>query len=67
MLILDISLDAILGQDILVSDQCKLDLSGMSFNSLKPSDTYMRQQTNHYWFRQWLVTWPVPSHYLNQC
>ena len=23
--------------------------------------------TNHHWFRQWLVAWPAPSHYLNQC
>ena len=23
--------------------------------------------TNHHWFRQWLVPWPAPSHYLNQC
>ena len=21
----------------------------------------------HHWFRWWLVTWSVPSHYLNQC
>ena len=21
----------------------------------------------HHWFRQWLVAWSVPSHYLNQC
>ena len=21
----------------------------------------------HHWFRQWLVAWPAPSHYLNQC
>ena len=27
----------------------------------------MRQYTNHHWFRWWLVTWPVPSNYLNQC
>ena len=36
-------------------------------NSLKLSDAYMHQGTNHHWFRQWLVTWPAPSHYLNQC
>ena len=28
-------------------------------NSLRPSD--------HHWFRKWLVAWPAPSHYLNQC
>ena len=40
----------------------------MSFtNSLRPSDAYMRQQTNHDWFRQWLVAMPAPSHYLYQC
>ena len=22
---------------------------------------------DHHWFRQWLVIWPAPSHYLNQC
>ena len=27
----------------------------ISFNSLKPSDTYMRQYTYHHWFIQWLV------------
>ena len=36
-------------------------------NSLGPSDAYMRQETNHHWFRQWLVAWSVSSHYLNQC
>ena len=37
------------------------------FNLLRTSDAYMRQQTNHHWFRLWLVAWPAPSHYLNQC
>ena len=36
-------------------------------NSLRPSDAYMHQQINHHWFRQWLVAWPAPSHYLNHC
>ena len=36
-------------------------------NSLRPSDAFMRQWTNHHCFRQWLVAWPAPSHYLNQC
>ena len=27
----------------------------------------MRQQTNHHWFRSWLVAWSAPSHYLKQC
>ena len=36
-------------------------------NSLRPSDAYMRQWINQHWFRQWLVAWPAPSHYLNQC
>ena len=26
----------------------------------------MHQWINHHWFRQWLLAWPVPSHYLNQ-
>ena len=38
-----------------------------TFNSLRPSDAYMRRWTNHHWFRQWLVAWPAPSHHLNQC
>ena len=36
------------------------------FNSLSPSDAYMRQWTKHHWLRQWLVAWPASSHYLNQ-
>ena len=36
------------------------------FNSLRPSDAYMRWQTNHHWFRPWLVAWTAPSHDLNQ-
>ena len=36
-------------------------------NSLRPGDAYMCQKTNHHGFRQWLVTWLAPSHYLNQC
>ena len=24
-------------------------------------------KTHKHWFRQWLVVWPAPSHYLNQC
>ena len=36
-------------------------------NSLRPSDAYMRQWTNHHWFRKWLVAWSAASHYLNQC
>ena len=27
-----------------------------NINSLKPNDAYMRQETNHHWFRQWLVS-----------
>ena len=36
-------------------------------NTLRPSDAYMRHYINHRWFRQWLVAWPAPSYYLNQC
>ena len=36
-------------------------------DSLRPSDAYLRQQTYHHCFRQWLVAWPAPSHYQNQC
>ena len=35
-------------------------------NSLRPSDAYMRQWSNHRWFIWWLVAWSAPSHYLNQ-
>ena len=38
-----------------------------AIKSLRPGDAYMRQWTSHYCFRQWLVAWPAPSHYLNQC
>ena len=27
----------------------------------------IRQLDNHPWFRQWLVAWSAPSHFLNQC
>ena len=38
-----------------------------SINSSMPSDAYMRQWITHHWYRSWLVAWPAPSHYLNQC
>ena len=38
-----------------------------SINSLRRSDTYISQLTNHHLFRWWLVTCSAPSHYLNQC
>ena len=34
---------------------------------MRPSDAYMRKWTDHHWFRQWLIAWPAPRHYLNQC
>ena len=36
-------------------------------NSLRTSDAYKRQSTNHQWCRKWLGAWLAPSHYLNQC
>ena len=39
----------------------------LEHNWLRPSDAYMRLWTNHHWFRYWLVAWPMPSHYPNQC
>ena len=39
----------------------------ITINSLRQSDAYMRRQSNHHWFRWWLVAWSAPSHYLNQC
>ena len=41
--------------------------SHIRFNSLRPSDAYMRRYPNHHWFKLWLVAWTAPSHYLNQC
>ena len=38
-----------------------------SVNSSRPGDAYMCRQTNHHWFRKWLVAWTAPSHYLKQC
>ena len=38
-----------------------------SFNSMRPRYAYMGQYPNQHWFRQWLVAWTAPSHYLNQC
>ena len=35
--------------------------------SLRPSDAFMRQLTNQYCFRKWLVAWTAPSHFWNQC
>ena len=40
-------------------------LNATSFNSLRQSDACMRHK--HHWFKQWLVAWTAPSHYLNQC
>ena len=42
-------------------------LQCIPFNPLSQSDVYMHQLSNHHWFRKWLGTWPLPSHYLNQC
>ena len=37
-------------------------------NWLRPSDAYIcLSEQDHHWFRWWLVAWPAPSHYLNQC
>ena len=38
----------------------------MLLNPFRPSNAYMRQKTNHHWFRHWLVAWTAPSHFLNQ-
>ena len=42
-------------------------ISKVTINSLRPSGAYMHQEINHHWFRQWLVAWLAPSHFLNQC
>ena len=48
--------------DIFSYDEMSLNVN----NSLRPSDAYMRQLTNHHRFRWWLVAWTAPSQYLNQ-
>ena len=35
-------------------------------SKLMPSDHICNSKLDHHWFRQWIVAWPVPSHYLNQ-
>ena len=48
--------------------QCRIHNPGIwIFNSMRPSDAYVRRKTDHHRFRQWLVAWTAPSHYLNQC
>ena len=47
-----------------------LSLGGTKYSviiSLRPSDAYMLQWSNHHWFTEWLVAWSTPSHYLNHC
>ena len=34
---------------------------------MRQSDVYMHQLFHHHWFREWLATWSVPNHYVNQC
>ena len=46
--------------------EIKYEPSLVLVNSLRPSDAYRRQWITHHWFRQWLVAWSAPSHYLNQ-
>ena len=36
-------------------------------NSLRTSNAYMCHLIKRHWFRQWLIIWLMPSHYLNQC
>ena len=36
-------------------------------NSSPPSVAYMRQIIGQHWFKEWLVAYSAPSHYLNQC
>ena len=56
----------------LCQSECNANVCGKTsclkvFNSLRPSDAYMHQQTNHHWFKKWLAAWLAPSHYQNQC
>ena len=37
-----------------------------NLKSLRLSEAYIRCETNHHWFRLWLVAWLALSHYLNQ-
>ena len=32
-----------------------------------PGKLQILQESGQHWFRYWLVTYPAPSHYLNQC
>ena len=50
---------------IFINDACGLNTNYI--NSLRLSDAYMRRWSNHHRFRQWLVAWSAPRHYLNQC
>ena len=50
---------------IFINDACGLNTNYI--NSLRLSNAYMRRWSNHHRFRQWLVAWSAPSHYLNQC
>ena len=39
----------------------------LSLTHLPPSTTICVNQSGQHWFRQWLVAFWAPSHYLNQC
>ena len=39
----------------------------LGIDLLRPSDSYIRQQTSHLWFGQRLVVWSARSYYPNQC
>ena len=36
-------------------------------NSLRPIDTFTLDELGHHCFREWLVAYSTPRHYLNQC
>ena len=43
-------------------------MSGLSvLTHLAPVPHICVSELGQHWFRQWLVTWSAPSHYLNQC
>ena len=52
---------------VCVGEWRAISLDWLLFNTLRPSDPSMSQWTDQHWFRQWLVAWTAPSHYLNQC
>ena len=39
----------------------------VTWQEWKGTRIIMVSKIDHHWFRNWLVTWSMPSHFLNQC